>query len=172
MPQLTMPPLPSEEDLTQLAQRLGAVLEHHGACLTTAESCTGGWVAQCVTAVAGSSGWFECGYVTYSNRSKQHTLKVRPQTLAQYGAVSEATVAAMAAGALVQSGADCAVAVSGIAGPGGGSAEKPVGTVCFAWQRRGGRCVVRTEHLDGGRRAIRCRSVAIALTGLLELYGD
>lgn len=167
----TIEPIPSDEDLYALAVRVGAVLARCGHRLALAESCTGGWIAQCVTDVAGSSGWFERGYVTYSNASKTQLLAVPEQILARSGAVSEPTVAAMAAGALNSSGADCAVAVSGVAGPGGGTEEKPVGTVCFAWHRRDGAAVARTRRLAGDRRAVRRQAVAIALAGLLDLYG-
>ncbi|NJD08015.1 MAG: nicotinamide-nucleotide amidohydrolase family protein [Methylococcaceae bacterium] len=164
-------PIPSDDDLYALAARVGFVLMARAERLVVAESCTGGWIAQCVTDVAGSSQWFERGYVTYSNESKSQLLAVPQQILEHAGAVSEATVAAMAAGALRASGADCAAAVSGIAGPGGGSAEKPVGTVCFAWQRRIGEAVTLTRNLTGDRRAVRRQAVAIALGGVLDLYG-
>ena len=120
-------------ELEDLAQRLGATLLARGEWLAVAESCTGGWLAQSVTAIAGSSGWFDRGFVTYSNAAKIDMLGVPETTLERHGAVSEQTARAMVQGALRNSGADWAVAITGVAGPAGGSAEKPVGTVCFAW---------------------------------------
>jgi nicotinamide-nucleotide amidase len=119
--------------MNTLATQVGALLKSHGLMLATAESCTGGGVAQAITEVAGSSAWFERGFVTYSNLSKQQMMGVREATLKQHGAVSEMTVREMVAGALQHSAAQVALAVSGVAGPGGGTAEKPVGTVWFAW---------------------------------------
>src|ERR1035437_4219013 len=123
--------MPSDT-LTTLATLVGAKLRAKGLMLTTAESCTGGWVAQAVTAIAGSSAWFERGFVTYSDAAKQEMLGVSARTLAAHGAVSEQTARKMAIGALAHSHAQVALAITGIAGPDGGSAEKPVGTVCFA----------------------------------------
>lgn len=152
--------------LTRLAAAAGAALKAKGWMLATAESCTGGWVAQAATSVPGSSAWFERGFVTYSDAAKQEMLGVRAATLAAAGAVSEATVAEMAAGALARSRARVAVAVSGVAGPTGGTAAKPVGMVCFAWASPAG---VRTEtrRFEGDRDAIRRQSVAAALEGVL-----
>lgn len=157
------------DELSELAARVGAGLRQRGWTLVSAESCTGGWIAQAITSVAGSSAWFDRAYVSYSNRAKQEMLGVAHATLEQFGAVSEPTVCAMAAGALAASGADVAVAVSGIAGPGGGSALKPVGTVCFAWARRGADARSETHHLQGDREAVRRQCVVIALAGALEL---
>ena len=134
--------------MRRLAARLGKRLKASRAMLVTAESCTGGWVAQAVTAVAGSSDWFERGFVTYSNDAKRELLGVRADTLARRGAVSEETAREMASGALRRSKGSLSVAVTGIAGPGGGSPAKPVGTVCFAWQRK-----------NGGQRAETLRAV-------------
>lgn len=157
-------------ELLEISARLGAALKARGWKLATAESCTGGWIAQAVTAVAGSSEWFDRGYVTYSNAAKRDELGVSEATLQSFGAVSEQTAAELALGALRRSGCDIAVSVSGIAGPGGGSPQKPVGTVCFAWALRGtGTSFARTHHLAGDRTAVRERSVAIALEGLLQL---
>ncbi len=153
--------------LEDLAARLGGELARRGWMLTTAESCTGGWVAQVLTAVAGSSTWFERGFVTYSNAAKQEMLGVAARTLAEEGAVSEAVVREMAAGALERSRAQAALAISGIAGPGGGTPKKPVGTVCFAWALSGRPAESLTLHLSGDRRAIRARSVRVALEGML-----
>ncbi len=161
----------SEVELESLAAKVGQALGHKGWMLATAESCTGGWIAQVSTAISGSSEWFERGFVTYSNTAKQEMLGVRAETLIQHGAVSEATVREMAAGALAASRAQVAVAVSGIAGPSGGSAEKPVGTVWIAWAVVAGvgTGVVATRyHFTGDRQAIRAKIVQQALEGILE----
>ncbi len=123
-------------DTFELAVRLGRALQDRHWTMATAESCTGGLIAGAITDVAGSSAWFDRGFVTYSNAAKVEMLGVRPETLAALGAVSEATAREMAAGALARSGADIAVAVTGVAGPAGGTPEKPVGLVCFAWAIR------------------------------------
>ncbi|MDH2916982.1 MAG: nicotinamide-nucleotide amidohydrolase family protein [Gallionella sp.] len=151
-----------------LATQVGEALKAHGMMLATAESCTGGGVAQAVTDIAGSSAWFERGFVTYANAAKVEMLGVRQSTLDVHGAVSEATVREMVAGALVRSHAHIAVAVSGIAGPGGGTTDKPVGTVWFAWALNGGEVLVRCHLLAGGRTAVRSQSVQIALQGVLD----
>ena len=158
----------NQELLEVLAAKVGALLRVNGQKLTAAESCTGGWVAQCLTAVAGSSEWFERGFVTYSNEAKSEMLGVEAATLQAHGAVSEATAAAMAAGALRHSHADWALAITGVAGPGGGTPGKPVGMVCFAWAALDGRLATQTLHFGGDRQAIRAQSVAHALAGLLE----
>ncbi|MDP3540130.1 MAG: nicotinamide-nucleotide amidase [Azonexus sp.] len=155
-------------ELEILAQQLGAVLFARGEWLTAAESCTGGWVSQSVTAIAGSSGWFERGFVTYSNTAKVEMLGVPETTLERHGAVSEQTARAMAQGALAHSRADWSVAITGIAGPGGGSAEKPVGTVCFGWASKEGACEAQTCRFSGDRAGVREQSVRHALTGLLQ----
>lgn len=154
-------------DLETLARQLGNLLLDRGEWLTAAESCTGGWLAQSVTAIAGSSGWFDRGFVTYSNAAKVDMLGVPETTLERHGAVSEATARAMAQGALAHSRADWAVAITGIAGPSGGSVEKPVGTVCFAWAGRELGCEAQTCRFDGDRAAVREQSVRHALNGLL-----
>jgi len=155
-----------------LAAQVGEMLKSLGFMLATAESCTGGGVAQAVTEVPGSSEWFERGFVTYANAAKMEMLGVNAQTLRLHGAVSEATVREMAEGALRHSHAQIALAVSGIAGPGGGSAEKPVGTVWFAWSVRNGPTHARKHMLTGNRTEIRGQSVHIALHGLLETGGS
>lgn len=160
------------ESLDPLAARLGSLLLTRGLRLATAESCTGGWVAKVVTDIAGSSAWFDRGYVTYSNAAKVEMLGVRPQTLAAHGAVSEPVVLEMAAGALERSQAQVAVAVSGIAGPGGGSTDKPVGTVWFAWSAPGTEPRTRRVLFDGDRTQIRHQAVRIALEGIEELLRD
>lgn len=157
-----------QDELEQVAAQVGAALQARGWRLATAESCTGGWAAQAVTAIPGSSVWFDRGFITYSNEAKREMLGVQADTLAAFGAVSEATVREMAAGALARSRAEAAFAISGIAGPGGGSADKPVGTVCFAWALAGQTVESATRHFDGERRAIRAQSVRVALQGLLD----
>ena len=157
------------EDIIRLSIRCAGLLSARGLRLAVAESCTGGWLAKVLTDLPGSSAWFDRGYVTYSNDAKQSMLGVRETTLRIYGAVSEATVAEMAAGALNESGADLALAVSGIAGPGGGSDDKPVGTVCFAWQRSGASPQVSRERFKGDREAVRRQSVIYLLERLLEM---
>ena len=154
-------------DLQTLSESVGAQLLSRGEWLATAESCTGGWVAQSITAIAGSSAWFDRGFVTYSNAAKQEMLGVTEATLERHGAVSEATARAMAQGAIAHSRADWAIAITGIAGPGGGSPEKPVGTVCFAWAQRDGGCEAQTCVFAGDRAAVREQSVIHALRGLL-----
>jgi len=151
-----------------LATVLGAALRRHGLTAATAESCTGGLIAGAITEIPGSSVWFERGFVTYSNEAKMEMLGVRPETLATHGAVSEATAAEMAAGALAHSRAGLAVAVTGIAGPDGGSAAKPVGTVCFGWARRAGAVDTQTCRFAGDRAAVRAATVDAALRGLLD----
>ena len=160
-----------ENEIYSLAEQVGAALREHGLTLAAAESCTGGWVCQAVTDIAGSSAWFDRGFVTYTNAAKQALLGVPDAVLAEQGAVSEATVRAMVAGTLRNSQADCALAVSGIAGPAGATPGKPVGTVWFAWQMRGGDCLARREQFDGDRRAVRSQAVAVALQGVLALVG-
>lgn len=180
------------DDLELLAARLGAALGQRGECLATAESCTGGGVAQALTAIAGSSAWFERGFVTYANAAKMEMLGVPESTLARHGAVSEATARAMAEGALRHSHADWSLAITGIAGPTGGTPEKPVGTVCFAWAGREagdnaggevdcetgdeiGRGIngeAQTMHFTGDRAAVRAQAVRHALRGLLERLAE
>jgi len=153
--------------IEDLAGTVGERLKAHALQLVTAESCTGGWIAQVVTAVAGSSEWFERGFVTYSDASKQELLGVASDTLARHGAVSEETAREMALGALARSKAGIAIAVTGIAGPSGGSREKPVGTVCFGWaDRRGARS--ETRRFSGDRESVRRQSVIHALEGVLR----
>lgn len=153
----------SDAALRELAQRAGHALLQRRQLVAVAESCTGGWVAKCLTDVAGSSQWFERGYVTYSNAAKQQALGVAPDVLDTFGAVSRPTAEQMAAGALHSSGADLAVAVTGVAGPDGGSSEKPVGLVWFARVGRDGTPVAVEEHFTGDREAIRRAAVATAL---------
>lgn len=159
----------TDEMLDALARRVGEALATRGWRLATAESCTGGWIAKTVTDVAGSSAWFDCGVAAYSYEAKQALLGVRPETLIRHGAVSEETVLEMVSGALIHSGAGVAVAVTGIAGPGGGTSDKPVGTVWIAWKRRGGYPQMTRYQFAGDREAVRRRTVAAALTGLSRL---
>lgn len=153
--------------MDELASAVGARLQAVRAFLATAESCTGGWVAQAVTSIAGSSAWFERGFVTYSNASKVELLGVKAETLERHGAVSEETAREMALGALARSRASIALAVTGVAGPGGGSPEKPVGMVCFAWARQG-TATSETCRFTGDRESVRRQSVMHALEGLLK----
>ncbi|MDE2598708.1 MAG: nicotinamide-nucleotide amidase [Rhodocyclaceae bacterium] len=157
--------------LAALSQAVGKALAERGLMLATAESCTGGWVAEVVTDTAGSSGWFDRGFVTYSNQAKTDMLGVRTDTLLGFGAVSEETAREMAAGAIEHSRADWAISITGIAGPGGGSSAKPVGTVCFGWCRRGGTPGSETMLFNGERRTIRQQAVVHALEGLLQRLG-
>ena len=155
-------------DFPLLAETLGAELLRRKWTLATAESCTGGWAAKVVTQVSGSSQWFDRGFVTYNNIAKQEMLGVSTETLEQHGAVSEATVREMAAGALRHSHAQVALAISGIAGPGGGTPQKPVGMVCFAWAIADGAHIAVTHHFEGNRDSIRHQAVQTALEGLLQ----
>ncbi len=158
-----------EQKLFELAAQVGVALKAQGLMLATAESCTGGWVAQAVTAVPGSSQWFERGFVTYTYISKREMLGVSQDTLGAHGAVSEQTVREMVAGALANSHAQIAVAVSGTAGPDGGTPQKPVGTVCFAWGVKNGEPKSATRRFPGDREAVRRGAVEYALEGVLRL---
>ena len=161
-----------------LAAIVGARLKSAGSVLATAESCTGGWVSQAVTAIAGSSDWFERGFVVYSNEAKQDMLGVAADSLARHGAVSEEVAREMAGGAIRHSRAQVALAITGIAGPSGGTPGKPVGMVCFAWAVRSGSqagsptaLVLRSEtrHFSGDREGVRRQAVIRALQGVIEL---
>ena len=160
----------AEQRIEALVGQLAALLTGRKQTLALAESCTGGWVGKALTDLPGSSAWFTAGFVTYSNKAKQRLLGVRAPTLRTYGAVSAETAAEMAQGALERAGADWSVAVTGIAGPGGGSAEKPAGLVWFAWASASGPGPPRTESriFSGGRCAVRGEAVAYALDGLLR----
>ncbi len=164
-------------DLPDLAARVGERLREQGLYLTAAESCTGGWICQEITSVVGSSAWFERGFVTYSNTAKQQLLGVKIATLEAHGAVSAQVVLEMARGALANSQAQVAVAVSGVAGPDGGSEAKPVGTVWIAWVLRGARgeellAEAQCFLYPGDRRSVRRRTVVDALAGVLARLGD
>lgn len=157
----------STEAIVAQVAELARILQSRGWRLATAESCTGGWLAKCLTDVPGSSRWFEFGFVTYGNNAKQQLLGVSPKLLAAEGAVSQAVAEAMATGAREASGADIAVAITGIAGPGGGSPDKPVGTVWLAWSGPGTLMGAERRLFAGSRIAIRWEAVAAALDGTL-----
>lgn len=157
-----------DADLIALSESTGVACCQRRLLLATAESCTGGWVSQVITHTAGSSAWFERGFVTYSNEAKIRMLGVRPETLQEFGAVSPETAAEMAAGAIKNSNAMISLAITGIAGPTGGSPGKPVGTVCFAWCRVGEAAAAETVVFAGDREAIRRQAVVHALRGLLR----
>jgi nicotinamide-nucleotide amidase len=154
-------------ELILLATQVGELLSKKNLLVATAESCTGGGVAQALTEIAGSSAWFECGFVTYSNASKSELLDIPAALIAQHGAVSEEIAAAMAEGALANSEAHVALATTGIAGPLGAVPGKPVGTVCFAWCKNG-KTYTERLHFNGDRQSIREQTVVYALKGLLQ----
>ena len=164
-------PVPAHDDdaLHALAADVGARLRANRHMVCTAESCTGGWIAKMITDIPGCSDWFDCGLAAYSYEAKQALLGVRQETLTNHGAVSRETVLEMVSGALIASGASLAVAVTGIAGPTGGTPAKPVGEVWIGWKRRGGYPTAAVFHFDGDREAIRRQTVAVALHGLLAL---
>ncbi len=155
-----------DNELIEIAEITGQRLKSKGLTLATAESCTGGWISQVITEIAGSSAWFDRGYITYSNTAKTEMLGVTTKTLDAYGAVSAQTAEEMVNGALTKSTADCAIAVTGIAGPDGGTPEKPVGTVFIAWAYRNQASIVIKKHFNGSRHEIRLQTVKAALQGL------
>lgn len=161
-----------DQNLEHIACELGECLTQRGFLLVSAESCTGGWIGQTITAIAGSSKWYERGFITYSDLSKQEMLGVSHLLLAQSGAVSEKVAIEMAAGAISRSHAQVSMAVTGIAGPGGGTAVKPVGMVCFAWAIKNSLSRSEVHYLDGDREAVRRKAVAIALQGTIDLLRD
>jgi nicotinamide-nucleotide amidase len=150
----------------QLATDLGKLLVSRQWCVTTAESCTGGGIASAITSVAGSSAWFEQGFVTYSNEAKQQQLNVDEALLIKHGAVSEEVVRAMAVGAIEKANANVAIAVSGVAGPGGGSPDKPVGTVWLAWAMQNAETITKCYQFEGDRDAVRAQAVKAAINEL------
>lgn len=162
----------ADDPLVTLAAQLGATLTQRGWMMALAESCTGGMASQYITAIAGSSSYFERGFVTYSNSAKIELLAVRAETLERCGAVSEETAREMAKGALAHSHTQLTGAVTGIAGPDGGTADKPVGMVCFAWAGPDGSLHSETHRFQGDRDAIRRQSVETVLKGLLRLAND
>jgi nicotinamide-nucleotide amidase len=155
-----------DNELFEIAQQLGRRLKSKEIKIATAESCTGGWIAQTITEVSGSSAWFDRGFVTYSDAAKMEMLGVKPETLDQFGAVSAQTATEMANGALAHSDAGCAIAVTGIAGPDGGTVDKPVGTVFIAWALKNKGVKVVQQKLTGNRWEIRCQTVKMALEGV------
>jgi len=161
-----------DKKLSLIVEQLAELLIKRNKKLTIAESCTGGWIAKVLTDLAGSSAWFERGFVTYSNQAKHEMLGVADTTLEKFGAVSEETVAEMVAGALKNSHADFSLSVSGIAGPGGGSDDKPVGLVWFAWAARDAVLLSEQQIFTGDRDAVREQAVIHALTGLLKLLDE
>ena len=161
----------SQPALELLASELGRQLLARGWLLATAESCTGGWAAQAMTAIPGSSAWFDRGFVTYSNAAKMEMLGVSEATLGQFGAVSEMTAREMAEGALRHSHAQAVFAITGIAGPSGGSDSKPVGTVCFAWALLGQAAETATACFDGDRGLVRIQAVEYVFRKMLEALG-
>lgn len=158
-----------DAELYELSGRVGDALKARGLMMAAAESCTGGWIGQVVTMVPGSSKWFDRGFVTYTNEAKREMLGVNGVTLEKFGAVSEQTVREMADGALERSHAQVAVAVSGVAGPDGGTPKKPVGTVMLAWTSKGGAPKVRSMHFHGDRDSVRRQTVIAALEGVLAV---
>ena len=161
----------NEALLEQAAKQLSQILSARGERLATVESCTGGWVAKLLTDLPGSSAVLEGGFVTYSNQAKQRMVGVSVDTLARYGAVSEQTAAEMAQGALIHSEAEFALSITGVAGPDGGSEEKPVGMVCFGWANREGLLNTETCNFSGDRQSIRAQSVLHALQGVESRLG-
>ena len=160
----------TDSELMQLSEKIGRALKARGATVTTAESCTGGWIAKAITDIAGSSAWFERGFVTYSNEAKSQMIGVSEATLLEHGAVSEPVVVEMAIGALRAARADYAISVSGIAGPDGGSTEKPVGTVWFAVTGPQGETAVSRQCFPGDRDAVRRQATAFALKMLRQHF--
>lgn len=161
--------LPGEQEFDRLVQNLASHLMKCRWTMATAESCTGGWIAKCCTDLAGSSAWFDRGFVTYSDRAKHELLGVELSTLKKAGAVSKATAVAMAEGARRRAGVNAALAVTGIAGPGGGSADKPVGMVWFAWSLESRQISSEVMQFQGDRDAVRRQTVVHALSGLRDL---
>jgi len=162
---------PRDCELALLAATVSEQLRSVGARMVTAESCSGGWIAKVCTDLAGSSAWFEGGFISYSNAAKQRQLGVPEALLQQHGAVSREVAKAMAQGAIAHSDAQVAVAVSGIAGPAGGTEQKRVGCVCFAWSNRNGVTISDQQQFAGGREAVRRQTVAHALRGILDICG-
>jgi len=161
--------IPTDAQLHRLAIAVGEHLKANRLMLVTAESCTGGWIAKMITDIPGCSEWFDCGVAAYSYEAKQALLGVRPETLVEHGAVSEETCMEMVSGVLIASGGNVAVAVTGIAGPGGGGVDKPVGSVWIGWKRRGGYPKAELFHFAGDREAVRRQTVAHALLGILKM---
>jgi nicotinamide-nucleotide amidase len=159
----------TDAGLRSLAETVGTRMRARRQTLVTAESCTGGWISKMITDIPGCSDWFECGVTAYSYEAKQALLGVRQETLTAHGAVSRETVLEMVSGAMIASGASLAVAVTGIAGPTGGTPEKPVGEVWIGWKRRGRYPIARVFHFDGDRESVRRQTVAAALLGIMSM---
>ena len=168
----TVKTVPDDATLRRSAEQVAEALRVNGGMLAAAESCTGGWIAKACTDLAGSSEWFESAAVTYSNRAKQSLLGVTVATLEKHGAVSRECALEMVAGVLVRFEASVAVAVTGIAGPTGGTPDKPVGTVWIAWQRRGHEACVECFRFDGDREEVRRQTVAVALEGIRKILTE
>nr|WP_199047827.1 CinA family protein [Dyella sp. ASV24] len=164
--------VPTDAELQSLAEQVAVATQQRRLMMVTAESCTGGWIAKALTDLPGSSAWFDAGVVTYSYEAKEALLGVNPRTLERTGAVSEETALEMVSGALSRFGAGVAVAVTGIAGPSGGTPDKPVGTVWIGWKRRGGYAHARLFNFDGDREAVRRQTVAAALSGVIKALTD
>ena len=160
----------AHQNLYELATQVGVALRTRNRMLAIAESCTGGWISKAITDISGSSRWFDRGFVTYSNIAKGDMLRVSAATIARHGVVSAEAVAEMTMGVLEHSCADVTLAVSGIAGPDGGSSDKPVGTICLAWALREGPIRTERRHFPGNRDEIRSASVAAALQGVLDAF--
>jgi nicotinamide-nucleotide amidase len=160
--------VPTDDDLYETAYQLGRRLHEHNFWLCTAESCTGGWLGKILTDVKGSSHWYDRGFITYTNQAKQDMLGVSEETLVEFGAVSEPTVLEMARGALAHSRADCSVAITGIAGPGGASPDKPLGTVWIAWARSTDFIHSECHHFTGNREEVRRQAVQTAALGIIK----
>ena len=158
-----------DDRLQASARTVAQLLIERRQSMVTAESCTGGWIAKVLTDIPGSSAWFECGVVAYSYEAKEALLGVQPQTLERTGAVSQETAVEMVSGALARYGASVAVAVTGVAGPGGGTPDKPVGTVWIGWKRRGGYARAELFHFEGDREAVRRQTVGAALEGVRRI---
>jgi nicotinamide-nucleotide amidase len=161
--------MPSEEELRNLAEQLGECLTAKGIKMASAESCTGGWLAKVITDIPGSSAWFTASVVSYSNDAKQSLLGVSADTLSEFGAVSGETVLEMTEGLFSYTDANVAVSISGIAGPDGGSEDKPVGLVWLSWGKRGKAVFANSFHFEGGREDVRSQSVKQAILSLMDL---
>ena len=162
----------SDQKLSLLADGLGNLLMERGIMLVSAESCTGGWIGQTITAIAGSSKWYDRGFITYSNSSKQEMLGVDERSLQIFGAVSEQIASEMASGAILNSHAHVSIALTGIAGPGGSTEGKPVGMICHGWAIKDGLARNAVCFLEGDREAVRRQAVAISLQGAIDLVHD
>lgn len=162
----------NDTTLQHLAQKVGLKLMQQGLMLVSVESCTGGWLGHVVTSIAGSSAWYERGFITYTTISKQEMLGVSSKAIKQHGEVSEEIAREMAHGGVSRSHAQVSVSITGIAGPGGGTVKKPVGMVCFAWVMKDSHVLSETRHFTGDREAVRRQSVSVALQGIITLLNE